>query len=106
MRVLVDESLPRRLARLFAGHKVETVQSAGWAGIKNGELLRLALQAGFEAFVTGDQGLPYQQNLERSGLRTVILGGKSTRYADLEPLVPRALQALDVLKPGEVRLVR
>lgn len=106
MRVLLDESLPRRLLRSFVGHDVQTVQDAGWAGIKNGELLRLAHQAGFEAFVTGDQGLPFQQNLERSGLCTVILAGRSNRYRDLVLLLPRALEALGSLRPGEVRLIR
>lgn len=52
VRVLFDESLPRRLARLLEGHQVQTVQAAGWSGIKNGQLLWLALEAGFEAFVT------------------------------------------------------
>ncbi len=35
----------------------------GWAGQKNGALLRLMQEAGFEAFVTVDGNLHYQQNL-------------------------------------------
>ena len=42
MRILLDESLPRRLRGVFAGHDVVTVVEAGWSGVKNGELLRLA----------------------------------------------------------------
>ena len=35
----------------------------GWTGIKNGDLVRLAEEQ-FDVFVTSDQNLRYQQNLE------------------------------------------
>ena len=35
MRVLLDEQLPRRLARELVGHDVRTVQQQRWAGLKN-----------------------------------------------------------------------
>ena len=57
MRVLLDEQLPRHLAREIAGHDVRTVQQCGWAGFKNGELLRVAAVAGFEVLVTADRKL-------------------------------------------------
>ena len=53
MRLLLDESLPWRLARLLDGHRVESVQRAGWAGVQNGALLKLAATA-YEAFITAD----------------------------------------------------
>jgi len=62
MRILLDESLPRSLAQELSDHEVQTVQSRGWAGLKNGELLRLA-SAEFQALLTGDQNLEYQQNM-------------------------------------------
>jgi predicted nuclease of predicted toxin-antitoxin system len=40
MRVLLDEQLPVDIAAEFRGHAVDTVAGRGWAGIKNGELLR------------------------------------------------------------------
>ena len=42
MRILVDESLPRQLKKMLAGHDVVMVQEMGWGGLKNGPLLRLA----------------------------------------------------------------
>ena len=49
MRVLLDESTPRRLAASFPdSFDTRTVQQMGWAGRGNGELLRLArLEGGF-----------------------------------------------------------
>ena len=55
MRVLLDECLPRELATELPGHEVWTVPQAGWASIKNGALLRLAVTR-FDVFVTIDQG--------------------------------------------------
>jgi hypothetical protein len=40
MRVLLDEQLPRHLAKEIGGHDISTVQQRGWAGLKNGEPLR------------------------------------------------------------------
>ncbi len=67
MRILLDEQLPRQLAPYFVGHDVRTTQEQGWAGLKNGALLKQALAAGFEVFITGDQNLEFQQNLPRVG---------------------------------------
>ena len=53
MRILLDEQLPRQLAPYFTGHDVRTTQEQGWAGLKNGALLKQALSAGFEVLVTG-----------------------------------------------------
>ena len=55
MRVLLDEQLPRHLAGEIAGHDVSTVQQCGWAGLKNGELLRPAAAEGFDVLVTADR---------------------------------------------------
>lgn len=61
-RVLLDECLPKRLKREFIDCAVSTVPEMGWAGKKNGELMKVA-HAQFDVFVTADQNLQYQQNL-------------------------------------------
>ena len=102
MLVLLDEQLPRRLAPLITGHDVHTVHERGWSGSKNGELLSLAAGAGFQAFVTADQNLEYQQNLRSVELRIMVLVAQSLSLAHLSPLVPELLQCLDSASPGEV----
>jgi predicted nuclease of predicted toxin-antitoxin system len=44
VRILIDECLPRRLTQRLPGHEASTVAEMGWAGTRNGELLRLAEQ--------------------------------------------------------------
>ena len=68
MRILLDECVPRPLKREFAGHDVRTVREMGWTGKKNGELIQLLVADGFEAFVTVDQNLSYQQNLRSANV--------------------------------------
>ena len=78
MKILLDECVPSQLQELLAGHECATVQSRGWNGIKNGELLRLAA-AQFDLFLTSDQGIRYQQNLEEVHLAILQLSTNDIR---------------------------
>lgn len=101
MRLLLDESLPRGLKRHLSAHEVATVPEQGWAGKSNGELLRLA-EGEFDAFLTADQNVEYQQNLGAYNLAVIVLAAPTTRLQDLEALIPAVLNALEVTKSGEV----
>ena len=79
MRVLLAEQILRSIARELAGHDVSTVQQQGWAGVKNGELLRRAQLAGFDAFVTADRSLVFQQNLARNRLSVIVMRAPTTK---------------------------
>ncbi len=101
MRVLLDESLPRQLAREITGHEVWTVAQQRWQGLKNGRLLSQAEAHGFEVLVTADQSIEYQQNLSTVGVGIVVLAAVSNRIEDLRPLVPEVLRVLPTVGPGE-----
>lgn len=100
MRVLLDENVPRKLRhRLAPEHEAATVQEHGWAGRVNGALLRAA-DAEFDAFVTLDRGIEYQQDLSGLTIRVVVIRSFSNKYEDLLPLVPSVHAALERLGPG------
>ena len=99
MRILLDESLPRRLAQSLVGHTVETVVEAGWSGVKNGALLASAA-ARFEAFLTADRNVQYQQNLATLLLAVVVLVARDNRLETLLPLIPELLTLLIALQPN------
>ena len=104
MRVLLDENLPIDLAPELVGHDVQTVVEVGWKGVKNGELLRRA--AGhFDALVTMDRNIEFQQRFARQPFGVVLVRAASSRVLHLKPLVPAILTALDGLRPGELRRV-
>jgi hypothetical protein len=102
LRALIDESLPIELADELPGHDVVTVHKQGWLRLKNGALLRSAVQAGFLAILTADGSLRYQQNLPKIGIGAVVLVDVRNRIEDLRPLVPEILKALETIRPGEV----
>ena len=104
MRVLLDECVDRRLAVDIQGHDVKTVPDAGWAALKNGELLARA-QLEFDTFVTVDRNLPFQQDLSRFSIAIIVLRAPSNLLADLRGLIPQLLAVLPIAKLGEVRLV-
>jgi len=101
VRVLLDECVPRKLKQAFAGHDTKTVAESGWAGRKNGDLLRLA-QAQFDAFITVDRNLAFQQDIGRFDLAVVVLVAPSNAIEHLEPLMPAVVQALPSVRRGEV----
>src|SRR5712692_11789955 len=75
MRTLIDECTPSALTRFLTqhGHECRTAQEMGWSGKKNGELLDLA-ENEFEALITLDTNLRYQQNLRG---RKIAVGARS-----------------------------
>ena len=101
MKVLMDECLPRKLKRHLSDHNVSTVPEMGWAGIKNGALLRL-MEPVFEAFITIDNNMQYQQNLGSLQIGIVVLVAPDNTLETLLPLTSHVSQALDSIQPGQI----
>ena len=89
MKILLDESLPRKLKNSFKeDHEVWTVRDKGWLSKKNGELLKLMIDDGVHLFVTADRNLQYQQNLEKLPLTIAVLCASDNRLVTLQELIP------------------
>jgi predicted nuclease of predicted toxin-antitoxin system len=101
MRILLDESVPRKLASELAGHETQTVQRRGWAGLKNGALLQAASQE-FQVFITADTNLEFQQNTAALPIAVVVLIAVNNRVETLRLLVPQVLKTLSVIRPGQL----
>ena len=101
MRVLLDECVPRALRHELPGHDVKTVAEAGWAGVKNGELLQRA-PAQFDVLLTVDRNFEYQQNFAGLALAVTVVHAPSNDIAVLRPLMPAVLAAIPECKPGTV----
>ena len=86
MRLLLDESVPAKLRHSLPQHEVRTAVEMGWSGVKNGQLLALAAKD-FDAFITVDKNLPYQQNLKMLPIAILVLDARSNELSALLPLV-------------------
>lgn len=104
-RVLLDENLPRQLKRELTQFDVRTVAEVGWAGTKNGQLLRLA-ESQFDVFVTADRNLPQQQSLASISLAVIVLAVGSVKLEELREIVPEITDAILRGEPGMVLIVQ
>jgi predicted nuclease of predicted toxin-antitoxin system len=106
MKLLLDENLPHKLRHEIPGHDCFTVAYMRWGGIENGELLALAASKGFDALLTKDANLQYEQNLVNLPIAVVVLRATSNDLDDIRPLLPALLGILDQLPPKQVTHVR
>jgi len=106
MRILIDECLPKRCVNLISGHDVVTVPAVGWAGKKNGELLRLMEADGYDVFITADQNTQYQQNLSGRRIAIIVLALPALHFDYISPLADKIHAALAVIKPGAFVVLR
>ena len=93
MKLLLDESLPLRLAGYFPeSYEVSSVHALGWLGAKNGVLLSMAVEAGFEVLLTADRHIEYQQNLEKLPCAIIVLHVHPSALPNLVPFVPQVVE--------------
>lgn len=87
------------------GYTVDHVQLFGWGGIKNGALLKLASDNGYDALISADKNMSYQQNEDALNISVVVLNVYQLRLNDLVALLPSALQELQqATRPRFIRI--
>lgn len=94
MKLLLDENLPKRLKLDFPEHEIFTVSDMGWNGKKNGELLRLLLDNQFDALLTFDRNMRYQQNFKKYSIAVLVLNAADNTYLTLSGLTENIKQIL------------
>src|SRR5882724_5334387 len=102
MRILLDECVPRPFRRELSGHEVRTIPEMHWEGKRNGVLLSLMSNEGFEVLITTDQNLRYQQNPAPFGIAIVVMMAASNRLVDLKPLAALVAASLGKIAVGEI----
>jgi len=105
MKILLDECLPRKFASALHGHNVTTVADMGWSGRKDRALLRAAHDAQFEAFITIDKNLPFQQNVMHYQFGIIVIDVRRNTLAAMTPLVPQILETLITLRSSEICVI-
>lgn len=103
MRIIFDQGTPVAIRDALQNHFVRTANAQGWSTLTNGELLRVAEQAGFEVLLTTDTNLPDQQNLRGRKLAVVIL--TKNRWTLTKPRMKEIVAAINSAKPGTSSVV-
>lgn len=84
---------------------VRTAQEEGWAGFRNGDLLRRA-SAHFDVLLTVDQRMRYQQNLAQFEIGVVVVETFDTTLSNLRGLLPEIRSAIDTVASGAILIVK
>jgi predicted nuclease of predicted toxin-antitoxin system len=98
LKILIDQNVSARLARLLPSHDVVHASRKGWAALTNGDLLTAAEVDGFEVMITADQNIRYQQNL--TGRRIALLVLSTNQLDILFANVDRIRSAIDRVTTG------
>jgi hypothetical protein len=100
-RVLFDENVPRDPRRDLPAFEIHTVHEQGWAGLKNGQLLRTAVGR-FDVLLTCGRSLQFQQNLPGLAIGVVVVLAVNNRLEHLRPLVLKIEETITKVEPGAV----
>ena len=95
---MFDQGTPVPLRRCLVEHEVATAHERGWSKLNNGALIAAAERAGFEVFVTTDQNLKYQQNLDARKIAIVVI--LTTSWPRMQAGLQPVLAAINSATPG------
>ncbi len=105
MKILLDECLTRKAKRHLNEFEVVTVPEASFSGLKNGKLLKAAVEGGFDILLTIDKNIDYQQNVSKFAIAIVILDTPRSHIKYVEPLIPAFKAQIDSYEPGNAYTV-
>ncbi len=106
MRILFDHNVPVYLAKLFLGHDVVTAYRQGWASLRNGRLLEVAEEAGFELLVTMDQNMGYQQRVKGRRMCIAVLDPQGQAEEDVLAAGLSLLRRIVEVQPETLMIVK
>jgi hypothetical protein len=95
--------MPYRSKRLFPGHEVSHAKDEGWEKLNNGLLLAAAADANFEAMITVDKKIKYEQNLDRLPLTVIEIDTPDSRLPAIAAISGQINQALTIV--GQSRFI-
>ena len=98
MLILLDNNIPRGLARSLNAHTVVEARARGWHLFTNGDLLQAAEDAAFDVIVTSDKSIKYQQNLTGRRIALVVLS--QGRWRLVRQRLEAIAAAVDAATPG------
>ena len=104
MKILIDECAPFKLSQLLHGHSVYSVQMMKWAGVKNGELIKIADEK-FDLFITIDKNLKYQQNLSRIRMAIVLIEVNNNRIENVLKAAATLPDLLNSIETGKFYII-
>ena len=98
MKILFDNGTPKPIARSLPGHSITFARQVGWQELENGELIQQAEEAGFDALLSTDKNIRYQQNLTGRKIALIVLANSQWPIVQLH--VEKIIEAINACTPG------
>jgi hypothetical protein len=105
MKILLDECVTKRLKPYLSDFEVYTVTEMKWNGIKNGNLMSLCVDNGFDLLLTIDKNLMFQQNLDKYKLTIVVLNSLISKIEELVLFLPSFKAQVDKLEKHKAYII-
>ena len=104
MKILLDHSVPQPLRHSLPEHGVQTAEYLGWETLRNGDLIRNAVQEGYDLLITRDQSIRFQQNLLRQAITVLTI--TTNDWDTIRTNISLVRNAIDMAQQGEDNLLR
>ncbi len=98
MRVLLDQCTPAPIREYLTKHQVSTAHEQGWGTLLNGDLLKVAEDAGFDVLLTADTHMIDQENLSQVKLAVIVLS--TNHWVSILATINSVVAAVDRAKSG------
>jgi hypothetical protein len=102
LRLLIDESIPEQIEPFLPEFECSIVRREKLKGLRNGVLLRAAVDRGFTVIFSADHSLRFQQNLAKIGIGAVVIVNIRNRMKDILPVLHKIKAAIARVRVGEV----
>jgi hypothetical protein len=105
MKILLDECVTKRLKPFLPDFEVFTVTEMRWNGIKNGKLLLLCVENGFDLLLTIDKSMMHQQNIDKFAITIVVLDSLTSTVEELKLFIPSFNAQVDSFQKHKAYLI-
>ena len=105
MKILLDECVTKKLKRHLTEFEVKTVVEMNWSGMKNGNLMKVAVEENFDVLLTIDKNLEFQQNIKKYQLTIVVLDVQKSKIENLLELLPKLKEQIKDFEKGNIYLI-
>lgn len=105
MKILLDECVTKRLKSYLKAFEVFTVSEMRWNGIKNGKLITLCIDNGFDLLLTIDKNVIFQQNLDKYKLTIAVLNSSTSKIEELVLFMPSFKAQINKLEKHKAYII-
>ena len=105
MKILLDECVTKKLKTLLADQTVFTIGQMDWKGLKNGILIKRAVQNNFDILLTIDKNICYQQNTEKFNIAIVVLNTNNSNIETLKEYIPNFINQINNFEKGKFYII-